>query len=103
MRFISVIKSVVRKVAECIQQYNFRQETVSYSPFTHELLNSLFERSILVQLPENFHSPPYTQVSFLWLSELETFNILPGNNSIQLLFLSARVIDLKVTCVNQCC
>lgn len=31
----------------------FRQETVSY-PFTHELQQRLFERFILVQLPENF-------------------------------------------------
>ena len=58
IRFISVIKSVVRKVAECIQQYNFRQETESYSlsltSYNSAYLNPLSWSSC----QKTFHSPP---------------------------------------------
>lgn len=36
--FISVIKSALREVAECLQQHNFRQETASYSQATLALV-----------------------------------------------------------------
>ena len=58
MRFISVIKSVVRKVAECIQQYNFRQETVSYSLSLTNYNSAYLNALSWFSCQKTFHSPP---------------------------------------------
>lgn len=56
--FISVIKSMLREVAECIQQYTFRQETVSYSHSLPSHYGTYLNTLSWSSCQKTFHSLP---------------------------------------------